>query len=98
MGKRLIPEVILHAPFRLKKALVKMIQQEKAAAEEGKPARIIAKMNALTDPDIIRELYAAAMSGGTIELIVRGVCCLRPGLPGICDNIPVVAIVGRFLA
>jgi len=97
MGKKLMPEVILHAPFRLKKALVKMIQQEKAAAEEGKPARIIAKMNALTDPDIIKELYAASMSGVKIELIVRGVCCLRPGLPGISDNIRVVSIIGRFL-
>lgn len=97
MGKRIVPDLIIHAPFRLKKALVRLIQQEKNAALEGKPARIIAKMNSLTDPDIIRELYSAARNGVKIDLIIRGICCLKPGIPGISENIRVVSIIGRFL-
>jgi polyphosphate kinase len=97
MGKRIIPDLVIHAPFRLKKSLVRLIQQEKNAALEGKPARIIAKMNALTDPDIIRELYAASRNGVKIDLIIRGICCLKPGIPGVSENIRVVSIIGRFL-
>ena len=97
MGKKISPEVILHAPFRLMKGLVQLIQQEKQAALEGKPARIIAKINSLTDPTIIRELYCASQSGVKIDLIVRGICCLKPGVPGVSDNIRVVSVIGRFL-
>lgn len=97
MGKKIAPELIMNAPFRLMKGLVQLIQQEKQAALEGKPARIIAKVNALTDPVIIRELYCASQSGVKIDLIVRGICCLKPGVPGVSENIRVVSIIGRFL-
>lgn len=97
MGKRIVPDVMIHAPFRLKKSLIRFIQQEKNVALEGRPARILAKMNSLTDPDIIRELYSAAQSGVKIELIIRGICCLKPGIPGVSENIRVVSIIGRFL-
>ncbi len=97
MGKRIIPEVMMHAPFRLKKMLIKMIQEEKKAASDGRPARIIAKMNSLTDPDIIKELYDAARHGVKIDLIIRGICCLKPGIEGVSENIRVVSIIGRFL-
>ena len=97
MGKRIVPDMLIHAPFRLKKSLIRFIQQEKSAAQEGKHARIIAKMNSLTDPDIIRELYDAARHGVRIDLIIRGICCLKPGIPGVSENIRVVSIIGRFL-
>jgi len=97
MGKKISPELILNAPFKLMKGLIQLIEQEKQAALAGKPARIIAKMNALTDPHMIRELYCASQSGVKIDLIVRGICCLRPGVPGVSDNIRVVSVVGRFL-
>jgi len=97
MGKKIHPKLLIHAPFNLRKSMNKMIQAEKEAALAGKPARIVAKMNALTDADIIRELYAAAQAGVTIDLIVRGVCCLKPGIPGLSTNIRVISVVGRFL-
>lgn len=97
MGKRIVPDVMIHAPFRLKKSLIRFIAQEKKAALEGRPARILAKMNSLTDPDIIRELYSAAQSGVKIDLIIRGICCLKPGIAGVSENIRVVSIIGRFL-
>ncbi len=97
MGKRIVPDMMLHAPFRLKKSLIKMIQEEKKAAIDGRPARIIAKMNSLTDPDIIKELYSAARHGVKIDLIIRGICCLKPGIEGVSENIRVVSIIGRFL-
>ncbi|HLT63103.1 MAG TPA: polyphosphate kinase 1, partial [Pseudohongiella sp.] len=97
MGKKISPELILNAPFKLMKGLLHLIEQEKQAALEGKPARIIAKVNALTDPAIIRELYCASQSGVKIDLIVRGVCCLRPGVPGVSENIRVISVIGRFL-
>lgn len=97
MGKKIVPDVIIHAPFKLKKTITRLIQQEKDAAEAGKPARIIAKMNALTDPDIIQELYKASQSGVKIDLIVRGICCLKPGIQGVSENIRVVSVIGRFL-
>lgn len=97
MGKKIHPKQLIHAPFSLRKSLLKMITAEKHAAKNGKPARIIAKMNALTDPEIIRELYAAAQAGVPIDLIVRGVCCLKPGIPELSENIRVVSVVGRFL-
>ncbi|MEZ5491576.1 MAG: polyphosphate kinase 1 [Gammaproteobacteria bacterium] len=97
MGKKITPGVLLHAPFNLKKSLLKMIRAEKEIALKGKPARIIAKVNGLTEPDIIFALYDASNAGVQIDLIVRGVCCLRPGLPGVSENIRVKSVVGRFL-
>jgi polyphosphate kinase len=85
------------APFSLQKEVVKAIRQEAAIAREGKPARIIAKMNSLTDESVIRALYDASGDGVRIDLIVRGACSLRPGVPGLSTNIRVRSIVGRFL-
>jgi len=85
------------APFTLQKELIKAIRNEARIAKLGRPARIIAKMNALLDETVIRALYAASADGVKIELIVRGACALRPGVPGLSDNIRVRSIVGRFL-
>lgn len=97
MGKTLRMKKLLHAPFTLKKTLLDLIAKETAAAAEGKPAQIIAKFNALTDPKIIRALYKASQTGVKIDLVVRGMCCLRPGVPGVSHNIQVRSIIGRFL-
>jgi len=88
---------LLHAPFSLHQALLSKIERECDHARAGKPARIIAKLNALTEPTIIQALYRASRAGVNIDLIVRGVCCLRPGVPGVSDRIQVRSIVGRFL-
>jgi polyphosphate kinase len=88
---------LLHAPFSLHQALLAKIERESVHAGAGRPARIIAKLNALTEPTIIQALYRASRAGVNIELIVRGVCCLRPGVPGVSDRIKVRSIVGRFL-
>ncbi len=88
---------LLHAPFTLHHALIEKITREMRHALDAKPARIVAKLNALTEPTIIQALYRASRAGVEIDLIVRGVCCLRPGVPGISDRIRVRSIVGRFL-
>ncbi len=88
---------LLQSPFTLHTALLSKIQREIEHKQRGESARIIAKMNALIDPQIIQALYQASMAGVKIDLIVRGICALRPGLPGISDNIQVRSIVGRFL-
>ena len=85
------------APLGLRDKIVELIDQEIQFAREGKPARIIAKMNSLVDKDIIAQLYEASAAGVTIDLIVRGICVLRPGVPGISSHITVRSIVGRFL-
>ncbi|SFC43309.1 polyphosphate kinase 1 [Massilia yuzhufengensis] len=85
------------APFSLQKEIVRAIKEEAAIARNGKPARIIAKMNSLTDESVIKALYEASEAGVRIDLIVRGACALRPGVAGMSSNIKVRSIVGRFL-
>ncbi len=97
MGKTLEMKWLLQAPFTLQTELQKRIDREVEHARAGRPAKIWAKMNSLTESSMIRALYAASQAGVKIELIVRGVCCLRPGVPGVSDNIKVRSIIGRFL-
>ena len=88
---------LLLAPSDLREGLVERIRREASHARAGRPARIIAKMNGLADPRLIEELYEASGAGVRIDLIVRGICCLRPEVPGLSDNIRVISIVDRFL-
>lgn len=89
-------ELVL-APIWLRSKFMKLIQRETKHAKAGRPARIVAKMNSLCDQGIIAALYEASAAGVTIELIVRGICCLKVGIPGISENITVRSIVGNFL-
>jgi polyphosphate kinase len=88
---------LLHAPFSLQLALLAKIEREAEHARAGGKARIIAKLNSLTEPAVIQALYKASRAGVQVDLIVRGVCCLRPGIPGVSDRIHVRSIIGRFL-
>jgi polyphosphate kinase len=88
---------LLVAPGNMRDRLLELISNETNAAREGKSAQIIAKLNALVDPGIIAALYEASQAGVDIDLIVRGICCLRPGVPGVSERIRVISIVGRFL-
>ncbi|NDK37758.1 polyphosphate kinase 1 [Pseudoxanthomonas gei] len=88
---------MLQSPFTLHPGLIRKIEREAKLARSGKPAHIIIKINAINEPRIIRALYGASQAGVKIDLIVRGACALRPGVPGISDNIRVRSIVGRFL-
>ncbi len=88
---------MLQSPFTLHKGLLERIEREAEFARKGKPARIMAKMNALTEHQVIQALYRASMAGVKVDLAIRGICCLRPGVPGVSDNIYVRSIVGRFL-
>ncbi|AQZ94405.1 polyphosphate kinase 1 [Halopseudomonas phragmitis] len=97
MGKTLRMKKLLQAPFTLKKRLLELINRETLNAQAGKPAHIIAKVNALTDAKVIKALFKASQAGVKVDLIVRGMCCLRPGIPGVSNNITVRSIIGRFL-
>ena len=88
---------LLVAPTTLLSGMVSRIQREAEFARQGRPARIVAKMNGLVDPKIIRELYNGSMAGVEIDLVVRGICCLRPGMLGISERIRVYSIIGRYL-
>lgn len=88
---------LLVAPSTMRPRLLELIARETANRKEGKPARIVAKMNQLEDPEIIQALCDASVAGVPIDLIVRGFCCLRPGVPGRTDNIRIRSIIGRFL-
>jgi polyphosphate kinase len=88
---------LLVAPVQLRSRLTELIMREAEHASAGRPARMIVKVNAITDDQMIRVLYRASQAGVSMDLIVRGICSLRPGIPGISDNIRVRSIVGRFL-
>ncbi|HEX5830561.1 MAG TPA: polyphosphate kinase 1 [Gemmatimonadaceae bacterium] len=88
---------LLVAPANMRERILELIEREAQWAAQGAPARIIAKMNALVDPEIIAALYSASRRGVSIDLIVRGICCLKPGVEGLSERIRVTSIVGRFL-
>jgi polyphosphate kinase len=97
MGKVLKIKKLFHAPFTLHDRLLELIDREAENARAGLASGIIAKMNSLSEPKVIRALYRASQAGVKIQLIVRGICCLRPGVEGVSENISVRSIVGRFL-
>ncbi len=97
MGKQRRIDALLHAPFTLHEGLVAMIDREAEHARQGRRAHLIIKCNSLTEPKLIRALYRASKAGVECDLIIRGQCCLRPGVPGISETIRVRSIVGRFL-
>jgi polyphosphate kinase len=88
---------LLMAPLGMRDAFQQRIRREAEHARRGEPARIVAKMNSLVDRTLIEELYAASQAGVRIDLIVRGICCLRPGIPGLSDRIRVISIIDRYL-
>ncbi|MDC8443009.1 polyphosphate kinase 1 [Halomonas aquamarina] len=97
MGRARKIDTLLHAPFTLHERLVEMIDREAQVARKGKRGHIIIKCNSLTEPKLIKALYRASQAGVECDLIIRGMCCLKPGIPGVSDNIRVRSIIGRFL-
>ena len=97
LGPMIKLNCLLHSPFTLYTGLVAKIERETAHAKAGRPARIVAKLNAMSESHVIEALYRASQAGVEIDLIVRGACTLRPGLPGISERIRVRSIIGRFL-
>ena len=92
-----VMQKLIMAPHALRVTFTNLIRAEKKKAKAGQPAAIFAKMNSLADPDIVRELFKAAAAGVKVRLFVRGICCLRPGVPGLSENVEVRSVVGRFL-
>jgi polyphosphate kinase len=90
-------DTLLVAPFSLRDRVIAMIDREIEHAKQGKPARVIAKLNAMEDRMVTERLYAASQAGVQIDLIVRGFCCLVPGVKGLSENIRVMSVIGRFL-
>lgn len=97
MGKAARLKQLKHSPFTLHSSLLELIEFETSEALAGRPARIMAKFNSLTETGIMQALYRASQAGVQIDLIIRGICCLRPGIPGLSENIRVRSIIGRFL-
>jgi polyphosphate kinase len=97
MGRTRHIELLLHAPFTLHERLVAMIDREADQARQGRRGHLIIKCNSLTEPKLIQALYRASQAGVECDLIIRGMCCLRPGIPGISENIRVRSVIGRFL-
>ena len=96
-GKQISLSRLWQSPFTMQEEIIKHIRNETRAAKSGKKAHIMAKMNALLEPSVIQELYRASQAGVKIDLIIRGVCALMPGVPGLSENIKVRSIIGRFL-
>jgi len=97
LGKMPKLEKLLQSPFTLHSGLLEKIERETAHAQAGKTAKVIFKVNSVVEPKTIQALYRASMAGVNVHLIVRGMCCLKPGIPGVSDRIEVRSIVGRFL-
>ncbi len=97
LGKAAKLKKLLHSPFTLHPTMLQKIERETEHARAGKKAHIMARMNSLIEPQVIRALYTASQAGVKIELLVRGICALRPGIPGISENISVRSVMGRFL-
>jgi polyphosphate kinase len=97
LGKTPKMHKMMHAPFTLHSGLIEKIERETKHAKAGKEARIIIKVNAVVEQEVIQALYRASMAGVKVDLIVRGICCLKPGIKGVSENIHVRSIVGRFL-
>ncbi len=97
LGKVARVKKILHSPFNMHRKIVKLIQKQTELARNGKPALIRARMNSLNEPQIIEALYEASNAGVKVDLLIRGICSLRPGVPNVSENIRVVSVIGRFL-